>query len=109
MFSNPHPWPTPAYPLTPPDDWDLLAWLVKHDASPHVLPSWPASSQIALVACVCDASALGEPAAYVIPTRAMANAAPVNSNLRILFFRIPKSVVLADGVRPDNLTPESWQ
>jgi len=81
------------YSLDPPDGQSAEAWLVRYDASPGIVPRWPASSRMVLVAV----SDYGRQ-----ETNAMLLTEPDDVNrfvrTKTLFFLVPRTVVTIPGV-----------
>lgn len=85
-------------------DEDLLQWLTRYDSRPTLLPEWPRDATGIALAMVREN---GE--ALVVLSRAelqvLAN--PANGGLGRLFFRIPKTILVASGRCP-GLLLTSW-
>lgn len=75
------------------------AWLVRYDAAPRVIPQWPASTRMALVAV--------SQLAHELSAQLLTEPSDVNKfvEIRTLYFVVPSSVVRAAGVCP-TLPPE---
>ena len=86
------------FELTPPDDQDPEAWLANLDNRPTIIPAWPASTHMTLVAVVGGAAPDEVSRAFVITSRAAADSLIEGSywhvNYRLLFFLVLKNRVL---------------
>lgn len=84
------------YSLNPPDGQSPEAWLVRYDASPSIVPHWPASTRMVLVA-VSDDGPLGTIAALLTEPN------DVNEFVRrrTLYFVVPRTVITAPGTCPE--------
>lgn len=92
------------WPLYPPDDYDVVDWLARYDNSPRILPRWPQSLRLALVAVLVVGDA--EYAAEVL-THPDAITAALEHPGRKLFFQVPRSVVLNE-TRCPGLTSQAF-
>ena len=103
------PKPLSPYVLQPPDGKTVEGWLSEYDSRPSILPRWPTSQRMTLVAVVKidgdDSSTVG----YVLTHRELATtvlvADPSVVHSRILFFSVTRQRVIPFC---PTLTPESW-
>lgn len=101
---------TTPFRLTLPSDVSAAEWLSQHDNAPRLLPRWPESQRMTLVAVVrTPVEPGGLSAAYVITRREQVDAFYPGGHLNTLFFSVPRAVVLDDEIRPANLAVESWE
>ena len=91
-------------------------WLCHFDSKPRVIPHWPESQRMTLVAVVVKDLGLPgetESEAFVITDREQADRLVDFSGeeepVATLFFRVPRSVVLNPEVCPNGLTEGSWK
>lgn len=93
--------------IAAPPGRDLAEWLSTYDATPVVLPEWPESLAMAVVSVteVDGGTLLG----HVLLTRDALGktSTSVHLNARRLFFTVPRSFLLAEGVC-EGLNRSSW-
>ena len=102
--------------LKVPEGHTAESWLSTIDSQPRLIPRWPESKRMTLVAVACrqfhtDKESAAE--AYVITKRSQADAlvdfeASLDST-GVLFFRVPKHTVLDPQVTPEGLTESDWE
>lgn len=97
----------PPVPMAPED------WLVRYDSRPRLVPHWPASTQLTLVAvCVVGFSTPHEQPsrAFVLTEQSHADdlVEQVRSSpaMSVLFFTVPREIVMPCC---PGLTQDSWQ
>lgn len=104
--------PPSDFVIEPPDDLTVEGWLVQFDNSPRLIPRWPESRRMTLVACVVEdlqTKAESEAVGYVITKPEQANALvdfeQSLDGVGVLFFTIPKM-----RVKPHcpGLSDEDW-
>lgn len=105
--------PPSEFPLEPPDDYTIEGWLSTMDSRPRVLPRWPESRRMTLVAVLVEdfkTPAEAEAVGYVITKPEQANALVDFENsldgVSVLFFTVSRKKVMDQC--PD-LTEDSWQ
>ncbi len=103
----------------PPDELKLqlsemspLSWLLQYDSRPHVLPTWPLSERLTLVAVVVtdyDTDAESEGDAFVVTTpeilEQLVDLKRSTTEAVALFFTVPRSIVLPYC---PSMTADSW-
>ena len=95
---------------------DPEGWLVKYDSKPRIIPQWPESNRMTLVAVVVDdlrTTAESGSVGFVITERSQADtlcdfSCSLN-NVGVLFFSVPRRTILKDAACPVGLTVESWE
>ena len=90
-----HRTPSP-FPLTPPEDYAIEGVLYEYDNDPRVIPQWPESRRMTLVAVVVEdfhTETESEAVGYVITEPAQADELvnfEASYPCAVLFFTIPK-------------------
>lgn len=84
--------------LNPPDGKTPEGWLVEYDNQPMWLPQWPISDQMALV-CVYQQNGVCTGVVVISPSQMDRMAHPDKGPSR-LFFKVPKQILLEEGVCP---------
>ncbi len=104
--------PPSEFRLEPPDDLTPEGWLIKFDSQPTMVPRWPASRRMALVAVIVEdlqTEAESEAVGYVLTQRGQADALMDFENgldnVGVLFFTVPKGQMIKHC---PGLTQESW-
>jgi hypothetical protein len=96
-------------PLSLLEETDPVTWAQQYDFSPSILPSWPSDPFTALVGIIKRCTACGTSlGAYVILRPEDADDMYSEEQNPVLFFAIPRSVLLADPELCPGLTLESW-
>lgn len=83
---------------------DLLQWLTRYDSRPTLLPEWPRDATGMALAMV---RANGEALVVLSRDELRVLADPANGGLGRLFFRIPKTILVASRRCP-GLLLTSW-
>lgn len=98
---------SPSHPMNLPETISAAAWLTRYDPRPTVLPRWPTSERMTLVA-VLPPDAEDKPSVAYVITREEQLDPLITRRFSTLFFSVARAVVLAPEVRPATLQSEDW-
>lgn len=88
---------------------DVSGWLLQFDSAPRLIPRWPESSRMTLVAVIVDGfdtleEKESEAVIITTPTQAQTLVESINATRAVLFFCIPKrrAMQVCEAIREED-------